>query len=71
MNIDKFIKLALVFVIAAAATGHLPAFTTAIRRAQVQLLQESRASHWGSPDLLSQHGNWGQLSPRAENSWSR
>ncbi len=52
MGINNVIKLAVVLVMAAAATGHLPEITMAIRGAQIQLLQDSRASHWGSPDLL-------------------
>jgi hypothetical protein len=51
MGLDNIIKLAVTLVIAAALTGHLPEITMAIRRAQVQLLQESKASNWGSPDL--------------------
>ncbi len=52
MGIGNIIKLAVALATAAALTGHLPEITMSIRRAQVQLLQESRASHWGSPDLL-------------------
>ncbi len=52
MGIDNIVKMAVVLVLAAAATGHLPEATMAIRRAQVHLLEESRASNWGSPDLL-------------------
>jgi large-conductance mechanosensitive channel len=52
MGIDNVIKLAVAIVMAAALTGQLPKFTMAVRRAQVQLLQESKASNWGSPDLL-------------------
>lgn len=52
MGLDNIIKIAVALVIAAAATGHLPELTMKIRRAQVQLLRESRASHWGSPGFL-------------------
>jgi hypothetical protein len=55
MGLDNVIKLAVTLVIAAALTGHLPEITMAIRRAQVQLLQHSQASKWGSPDLLYSH----------------
>jgi hypothetical protein len=55
MGIDNIVKMAVALVMAAAITGHLPEATMAIRRAQVQLLQDSRASHWGSPDLLYRH----------------
>jgi hypothetical protein len=52
MGIDNAIKIAVVLVAIAAATGNLPRFTMAIRRGQIQLLHESRASHWGTPALL-------------------
>jgi hypothetical protein len=55
MGLDNLIKLATALVIAAALTGQLPKATMAIRRAQIQLLHESRASQWGSPDLLHNH----------------
>jgi hypothetical protein len=55
MGIDNVIKMAMALVMAAAVTGHLPQATMAIRQAQVQLLEKSKASHWGSPDLLYQH----------------
>ncbi len=52
MGLDNVIKLAAALVIAAALTGHLPAITRAVQVAQVKLLQQSRATKWGSPDLL-------------------
>lgn len=55
MGLDNVIKIAVALVMAAALTGHLPQITMAVHRAQAQLLQESRASHWGSPDLLFSH----------------
>ena len=55
MGIENIIKMAVALVMAAAITGHLPQATMAIRQAQAQLLQQSRASHWGSPDLLYGH----------------
>lgn len=55
MGLDNIIKLAVTLTIAAALTGQLPRITRAIQVAQVKLLQESKASHWGSPDLLYSH----------------
>ncbi len=55
MGIDKIIKLAMILVLTAMVTGHLQQITMMVRRAQVQLRQDSRASHWGSPDLLYKH----------------
>ena len=52
MGLDKVIQLALALTIAAAMAGQLPRITQEIRLAQLKLLQESRASKWGSPDLL-------------------
>ena len=55
MGIDNVIKMAITLVIAAALTGHLSRATRAIQIAQVKLLQDSKASKWGSPDLLYSH----------------
>lgn len=52
MGLDNVIKLAAAIVMAAALTGQLPRLTNEVRSAQIKLLQESQASHWGSPDLL-------------------
>lgn len=52
MGLDNVIKLGLALTIAAALTGQLPRITNEIRHAQVKLLQDSKASKWGSPDLL-------------------
>jgi len=62
MGIENITKLAVGLLLAAALTGHLPEITMKVRRAQAQLLWESRASQWGSPDLL---GRRGDLAPRA------
>jgi len=55
MGLDNVIKLGLALTIAAALTGQLPRITNEIRHAQVKLLQNSKASKWGSPDLLYSH----------------
>lgn len=52
MGLDNVIKLALTLTLAAAMTGQLPRITNQIRHAQVKLLEQSKASKWGSPDLL-------------------
>ncbi len=57
MGLDNVIKLAIALTIAAALTGRLPAIMRAVLRAQVQLLQESKASHWGTPELIRSSGN--------------
>ena len=55
MGLDNVIKLGLALTIAATLTGQLPPITNEIRHAQVKLLQNSKASKWGSPDLLYSH----------------
>jgi hypothetical protein len=55
MGLDHLIKLAVALTIAAALTGQLPRMTQAIQVAQGKLLQESKASKWGSPDFLYAH----------------
>lgn len=52
MGLDNVIKLALTLTLAAALTGQLPRITNKIRHAQVKLLEQSKASKWGSPELL-------------------
>ena len=55
MGLDRLFKLALVLTLAAAATGHLPDMIRTIHVAQLRLLQQSKASRWGSPDLFASH----------------
>jgi hypothetical protein len=52
MGLNNLIRLAVSLTIAAALTGHLPAITRAVQIAQIKLVHESRATKWGSPDLL-------------------
>lgn len=52
MGLDNIIKLALTLTLVAAMTGQLPRITKEIRHAQVRLLEQSKASRWGSPDML-------------------
>jgi hypothetical protein len=57
-GLDNVIKLALTLTLAAAMSGQLPRITNQIRHAQVKMLEKSKASTWGSPDLLhSRRGN--------------
>lgn len=39
-------KIAVVLAFAAVASGNLPAIINQIRKAQLQLIQESKASKW-------------------------
>lgn len=55
MGLKNIIKIAVVLTIAAAMKGQLPRITNQIRIAQVKLLQESKASKWGSPELFYRH----------------
>ncbi len=52
MGLDNVIKIAVGLTIAASLTGRLPLIINQVRQAQVALLEESKASHWGSADLL-------------------
>ncbi len=52
MNIEKLIPLALALTLFAAGTGNLQDATLAIRRAQAELIQDSKASKWGNPFVL-------------------
>ena len=55
MGLENVIKLAAALTIAAALTGKLPRIIREVRHGQIWLLQESKASKWGSPDLLYSH----------------
>lgn len=48
MGIEKLVPLALVLAVAAAYTGQLPKIINAVRRAQLILIQEYKASKWGN-----------------------
>ena len=52
MHIEKLIPLALTLTLLAAGTGHLKEATLAIRKAQLELIQDSKASKWGNPFVL-------------------
>ena len=53
MGIEKLALFALAVALAVASTGHLPQFINAIRRAQIQLIQESKASKWPKAPMLA------------------
>ncbi len=52
MGLDKLIQSIAIIVSLAVASGHLPQVLEAVRHAQVQLIQESKASKWGQEFLL-------------------
>ena len=52
MNIEKLAPFAVVIALFASTTGHLPQFINAVRRAQVQLIQGTKASKWPKAPML-------------------
>ncbi len=52
MNLDKLVPVAIAFALAAAATGNLPKVIHQIRLAQAHLIQDSKASNWGTPWMV-------------------
>jgi hypothetical protein len=52
MNIEKIAPFALALALAAASTGQLPKLINTIRRAQMQLVQETKASTWPKAPML-------------------
>jgi hypothetical protein len=52
MNIEKIAPFALALALVAASTGHLPKLIDTIRRAQMQLIQETKASTWPKAPML-------------------
>lgn len=49
MGISKLIPIAITLALLATSTGQLPIVLKALRKAQLQLLIESKASKWGKP----------------------
>jgi len=49
---STLIKTASIVVIILAGTGQLPRLVKAVRRAQVHLIQETKASTWGQLPML-------------------
>lgn len=54
MNLEKLTAIAVTVVMLAATTGQLPKLIITIRKAQAQLVQETKASNWGIPMLLKE-----------------
>lgn len=52
MGLDKMISAVAVLACITAATGQLPRVINAVHRAQVQLIQDSKASKWPKAMLL-------------------
>jgi len=52
MNFDKLTAAVVGIVMLAASTGQLPKLIYAVRKAQIQLIQETKASKWGQVPLL-------------------
>ena len=53
MNIEKLAPFAIALAVLASSTGQLPKVINAVRRAQVQLIQESKASKWPKAPMLA------------------
>lgn len=47
MGISKLVDLAVTLAIFGAMSGNLPWMIKQVRKAQTQLIQESKASNWG------------------------
>mgnify|MGYP000620846739 CR=1 FL=1 len=52
MGLDKLIQAAAVLAIVAVSTGQLPRIINYVHKAQVQLIQDSKASKWPKAMLL-------------------
>lgn len=52
MNFDKLTTAVVGIVMLVASTGQLPKLIYAVRKAQIQLIQETKASKWGRLPLL-------------------
>ena len=54
MGISKLIDLAITIAIFGTISGNLPWIIKKVRIAQLHLIQDSKASNWGTPWLRSQ-----------------
>lgn len=52
MGLDKLFQAVAVIAIFAASTGQLPRIINYVHKAQIQLIQESKASKWPKAMLL-------------------
>jgi len=57
MGLDKMISAVAIVACMAVATGQLPSIINAVHRAQIQLIQESKASKWPKAMLLPIHNH--------------
>lgn len=48
----SLIQIAVVLVFAAVATGNLPSILLLVKKAQLQLIQDSKASKWSKAMML-------------------
>jgi hypothetical protein len=55
MGLDKMISTIAILACLAVATGQLPRIINSVHRAQVQLIQDSKASKWPKAMLVSPH----------------
>jgi hypothetical protein len=53
MNLDNIFAWIVGVAIAFATAGHLDRLQTWIRKAQAEVIYESRASNWGSPRFFN------------------
>lgn len=56
MGIEKLASAALIAVMTAAASGHLPGLVREVQIAQLKLLKDSQSSKWGRAMLLPVRG---------------
>jgi hypothetical protein len=52
MGLDKLIQSIAIVAVLVVGSGHLPKALKLVRRAQLQLIQDSKASKWGQAYLL-------------------
>ncbi len=52
MGLDKIFQAVAVLAIVAASTGQLPKIINYVHKAQIQLIQDSKASKWPKALLL-------------------
>ena len=53
MNIEKLIPFAVILTLLAGSTGQLPKAINAVRRAEFQLIQDTKASSWPKAPMLA------------------
>jgi hypothetical protein len=52
MGLNKLIQYAAILAVLAASSGQLPRIINTVRKAQLELIQDSKASRWGQAMLL-------------------